>query len=141
MHDYDPSWDHDVLATPEDAAVPLERALAIVATDMLPALELSAPRVFFAELGGPLGIYVDGTSTAPVIGIDHETLKTACMVFDLDYAQQLSATIAHEMAMAYQESLGLEVRSTDAAERFARRWTEHRQADTRLLQPSAPAPC
>lgn len=141
-HDYDPGWDYDVLPIPTEADLPLANAMAGIRMDVLPHLGIPDFTVFFADLDDDLGRYVSGTSSHPVVGIDHVNLTAACREHGLDYGRQLAATLAHEIAHAYQETLGMENLDEDSAEEFARRWVLDDTVDRAVLTRAAETtPC
>jgi hypothetical protein len=103
------------------------------------ALDLNpAYTVFFVERGGlhgDVGRYIDGTSSQPVIGLDLQAIMDFAEEYAIHWLTQVEATIAHELAHAFQDSAGLS-RSEKRAEAFARKWTLEGIADVSILSKS-----
>jgi len=139
-HDYRPEREYDVRPVPGEADLPLANAMADLREEVLPALGVDDVTVFFADLDEDLGRYVSGTSSRPVIGIDHDNLSSASRIQGLEYRRQLAATLAHEAAHAYRETLGLDDLDEDAAGTFARRWVLEGIVDVSVLVPGDDGP-
>lgn len=142
-HDYNPEWDYEVVDEPEHAKEIVEAVKARVHAELMPRLGMSGMKVFFAaDLDGALARYVYGTSSFPVLGVDFAALTRACEEHELEVEQQLAATIAHELAHAYQERIGTlnddedhdEDGVEDEAETFARRWVMDGVVDVSILE-------
>lgn len=141
-HDYQPEWDYEVVDEPEHAKEIIQHVMGRVHGELLPKLGMDNIRVFYAhDLGGVLARYIYGTAANPVLGIDFAALEDACEEHGLDVSDQLAATIAHELAHAYQErngSLNDDTESEDEhiedeAEEFARRWVMDGVVDPSVL--------
>jgi hypothetical protein len=122
MHDYDPTWDYTPIARPADPA--LDAAEARVRGRLMRLLGLESLTLFFvarAGLGaGRIALYVAGTGAHPVIGLDPAAHRAADdgLTPELRYL----ASLAHELAHAYLETLGVDPadHDEDAVEDFAR---------------------
>lgn len=140
-HDYQPEWDYEVVDEPEHAKELIQQVMARVHAEILPRLGMSSIRVFYAHDLGALARYIYGTATHPVLGIDYSALEDACEQHGLDISDQLAATIAHELAHAYQERNGTlnddsepeDEHIEDEAEEFARRWVMDGIVDPTIL--------
>ncbi len=117
---------------------------------LLPALGIRAIEIFHVEACGLtpaqsglacFGLYCSGTSSRPVIGLDLAMLSECCDENDGDFMDELRVTLAHELAHAYQESLGVEFNEGDddhevleaAAEQFGREWAMSGGANIEML--------
>jgi len=154
VHDYQPEWDYSTIEIHEVACLndfEKSRVLEIIAdtkTQLAPALGFDDFDVFFVEHMGLAGnghredavaIYCDGTSSRPVIGVDMELMQELCLETNGDVLTQFEVSLAHELAHAFQETLGLDHGhpngfDEDDAERFARHWVDQREALLGVLQ-------
>lgn len=128
-HDYDPTWDYEVLEDRPGGALGLllDEVEAAARGEILPALGMPGMDLFLAAEGGlgegALGRYIDGTSTWPVIGLDLAALEERCGREGLDLRHEIRATVAHELAHAWQEAAGLDdSEHEDEAEEFGQVW-------------------
>lgn len=156
MHDYDPNWDYPVIEIDDvQELTPFEKArvqeiISHVRVELAPALSLDNFEAFFTEVcgihgGQAHGIYCNGTSSRPVIGFDLQLLKQSCDEHGESFTRQFEIALAHELAHAYQESLGLDHEHEDGfdeddAEEFARNWVDWRSIDLHLIDPDHPKP-
>jgi len=160
VHDYDPNWDYEaveldaVQSLPAGAREKVRVAEDKIRAELAPALGFSAGmEVFFVQAGGltcgqslltALGVYCNGTSSRPVIGIDPASLLEHCEAEWFDFGEQVLLTLAHELAHAYQETLGIvhdgetDAGVEDDAEAFARQWVQAGIVDVTRLQHRAP---
>jgi hypothetical protein len=143
VHDYEPSWDYPVVELGQvniegEQRDAYERVMREVHATLLPALGISAIEVFHVEACGLttahsehacFALYCSGTSSRPVIGLDLAMLSECCDENDCDFTYELRVTLAHELAHAHQETLGVEFIADDdhdeleaAAEEFGREW-------------------
>lgn len=91
--------------------------------------------IFFVEqngLGGDVGKYIDGTSSQPVIGLDLHIIMDFAEEHDGHWLTHVEATLAHELAHAFQDSAGL-ARNEKKAEAFAKKWVLEGTADISIL--------
>lgn len=138
-HDYDPNWDYVVIeADAEDKHV-IDSAIAEMKKEILPVLGLNSFSVFIAEPlsfheGESVGIYINGTSSSPVIGIDIETLRDFSARCGVDWIDQLRATMIHELAHAYEEATGNLIHDEAAVENFARKYVVDGVVDVSFLK-------
>ena len=122
MHDYDPAWDYATIARPEDPA--LDAAETRVRGRLMQLLGLTEMTLFFVARGrlgqGRIALYIAGTGTHPVIGLDPAAHAAADdgLTPELRYVTSL----AHELAHAHLETLGVDPadHDEDAIEDFAR---------------------
>ena len=78
---------------------------------------------------GPLSHDYNGTSSRPVLGLDLAHMAEICQEESLDLLHQVRLSLAHELAHAYQETLGMDAEHAegfdeDDAEAFARVWVD-----------------
>lgn len=147
-HDYDPSWDYPVVEldavpglSPEDKTR-VRHAIDTLKTSLACALGFTELEVFFVEPMGltsaqdmnagrsAVAVYCNGTSSRPVLGLDLAHMAEICQEESLDLLHQVRLSLAHELAHAYQETLGLDVEheegfNEDDAEAFARAWVDN----------------
>ena len=141
-HDYDPSWDYEVVETPPcDHVILVQLALdEAERTGLLATLRLARPNIFHTEIDGLVGAfgrYCDGTSSLPVIGLDLTGLQEWCDARGDIIEREVEATIAHELAHAWQDAAGLDQGSDEceaAAERFGQAWAYERAIAMDILQ-------
>lgn len=147
VHDYDPNWDYLVCElddVPNISAADRQEVLKLIEATkqvLLPMMGFSDMEVFFVEPGGfgryedessRLAVYCNGTSSRPVIGLDLDAIQIGCNEMGISFLQQVEVSIAHELAHAYQETVGAEDRhdfGEDSAEEFARNWIDFREVD------------
>ena len=155
-HDYDPAWDYVVVELASLAEIDaFERTrigeiVSKVKADLAPALGLSDFDVFFVEPAGIHGgqsvaVFCSGTSSHPVVGFDLTAMKQGCEEEAISFLHQFEISLAHELAHAYQESIGLDHEheegfDEDDAETFARNWADWREIETWRLNPDLPRP-
>lgn len=139
-HDYQPDWDY-VTQTLEEMDAFSDEEKAVVRSRVEHATKsLSGPlgfdqgiEVFFTAQGGlsaagdRVAVFCSGTSSRPVIGLDLALLRAAALEQGLDFASELSISLGHELAHAYQESIGMDLGdedygAEDEAETFGRVW-------------------
>lgn len=122
MHDYDPAWDYDPITRPHDPA--LDAAEARVRGRLLALLGLESLTIFCVARGclgdDRIALYIAGTGRDPVVGLDpaaHAETDDG-LTRDLRYV----ASLAHELAHAHLETLGVDPDDHDenAIEDFAR---------------------
>jgi hypothetical protein len=123
-HDYDPEWDYEC-----EVPTPADRTILIQCTNeacrrLLPALNICSLSVYCVAEGAlghnTLGKFISGTSSAPVVVVDLATIRKASKQHGLNWVDQLRATIAHELAHAFEEANGYEAGNEEATENFAR---------------------
>lgn len=106
-HDYDPAWDYNV-QEPDRYVAP--SAAAFVRSKLfmraLREMGLGPVQVFYAPLRRCLGKYVNGTSSAPVIGLDPEQCGTASYRYDVDLDVVVESTLLHELGHAFVDAMG-----------------------------------
>jgi hypothetical protein len=138
-HDYLPEWNYLVTKPSNEDKIIIDKIAAEISKDILPYLGLNPFSVFCVEegdLGKDLvGIYIDGTSSAPVLGLDLFTLKSSSEEYGVSWIDQVKATIVHELAHAYEETTGSHLHDEGAVENFARAYVMEGVADMALLQP------
>lgn len=120
-HDYDVNWDYEVNESVEEKIK--EAVLKMVAklnAELLPRLGVfKSFRVEFIYLRpGEMGTYINGTCSAPVIGVDVDETKAACQKYGDECLEAVEMTILHELGHAIQESKGQSL-NEDEAEIFA----------------------
>lgn len=152
-HDYQPSWDYPVvelgdLNVSTEHAKAIDLAISQAQQDLSLLFGFSDFEVFFVEPGGltnghslhdAVAVYCNGTSSRPVIGFDVQTMLDVCNDEGLDFSKEFRTSIAHELAHAYQETLGIEHydhADEDEAEIFGKRWGYEDQIDLTLLPKS-----
>lgn len=154
-HDYRPHDDYPVieldeviaLSVPDRAAI--ETAIERVRHQLVPALSFADNNVeiFFVEpmgLGGEdVARYCNGTSSRPVVGFDLALLAQICQEEGHSLAWQFECSLAHELAHAYQESIGLDHDheagfDEDDAEMFGLYWAGTGLVDLELLDHALP---
>lgn len=149
-HDYDPNWDYPVLEladVPEIDGFDRTRIVEIlgkVRIDLAPALNIEDFEAFFVEPCGFMGgsavaIYCSGTSFRPIVGFDLCLMKQVAHDEGTHFHRQFEISLVHELAHAYQESLGMDHEHAegfdeDDAEEFARDWADWRRIDVSRLQ-------
>ena len=120
-HDYEPSWDYPVIELCEvdisqaDKDV-IEKIVDDAKSTLAPAMGFDEIEVFFTESMGltsfladspdVMGIYCNGTSSLPVVGFDLKLLSQLSEENNSCFIQEFKISIAHELAHAYQESIG-----------------------------------
>lgn len=156
MHDYDPSWDcptvepSEIQGLDEADQTAASHIIDRVRAQLAPALGLANFEVFYVEACGIDGgaahaVYCNGTASRPIVGLDLLLIKQACDEEGESFARQLEIALAHELAHAYQESIGLDHEhdhgfDEDDAEEFAREWTDWRAINLHLLNPELAKP-
>lgn len=149
-HDYDPCWDYPVIDLESVLLPAAARSAARVAVDavvqeLAPQFGFDQVEVFFVEAYGlssaaaeSVGVYVSGTCSSPVVGLDLALIADVCEAECLEFSQQVSVTVAHELAHAFQESLGVfdDGLDEDSAEAFARSWVHDSVFDSSCLHPA-----
>lgn len=141
-HDYDPSWDYPVTELNDEDVKVLAMVQKEIIENIMPALGFKTFSVFFVDENGfdegTVGMYIDGTNSSPVVGLDINQLKLSSDEIGIDWIDQVRATIIHELAHAYQESLGDDNMDEDAAETFARRYVMDGIVDIKVFGGEAP---
>lgn len=137
-HDYDPAWDYNVLPISEIDADIFGNLVNHVAQKVVSQVGFESFTVFNADglPNGSLGIYVNGTSSAPVIGIDLGAIKRSSSIYGVCWKWQVTATIVHEIAHAIEEVQCIEI-DEKRAEAFARRFVQENVVDLDLLKIAA----
>lgn len=153
-HDYDPCWDYPVIDLDEHTDISKEDIILVkgvierTRNNLGPQMTFfgeSAFEVFFVEEMGlhaavdseVFAVYCNGTSSRPVVGFDLYLIQSACEEAGESWLRQFEISLAHELAHAYQESMGAENddwADEDAAEEFARNWVDFGDVDLSLLQ-------
>lgn len=136
-HDYQPHWDYPVIKPAAADQALIDAAIAAVKKDICPLLGIENFSVFCVKSGGfrrgIVGIYVDGTASEPVVGIDIASLKKSSARYGIDWEPQITATLVHELAHAYEEAIGINFHDEDAVENFARAYVMDGEVDGTLL--------
>lgn len=141
MHDYDPSWDYELDIPHEHLKSILAKIETKLKNDLLPAMGIPKYKLFFTpEMGihgGAVGVYCNGTYGCPIIGLDLHVIEDNCST-EHEVATQIEMTIVHELAHAYQESIGVEhardhAGHEDEAESFARDYVDYGEIDLKRL--------
>lgn len=122
MHDYNLEWDYDI-----DRKAPKEW-VTYVNTLKLPLYKRVLKKFhLFSDISWGfikhdnedfLGIYVDGTCEAPVIGLHWKQIATCHLASHISIEDVLATTFYHEVAHAIQDYLGIPY-NEDEAEDFA----------------------
>jgi hypothetical protein len=145
-HDFDPAWDYPVIEMDDVPGLSPEvrhqvREAISQMNQLGQALGFQDIEVFFVEPMGlssgqdlnagheRVAVYCSGTSSRPVLGLDLALITQVCEQESLNLVEQIRLSVAHELAHAYQESLGLDHEhpegfDEDDAETFARSWVE-----------------
>lgn len=145
-HDYDPSWDYEVIELgDEDSLTAQDKGgISDVIVHTRETLEkkfgFEEPcKVFFAkDLRGAVAVFIDGTSGQPILGFDVASMNQVCEEEGLGFVHQFQISLANVMAHAYMESVAgsseeeKEARS-QAAEEFARDWADYRDDSLEVL--------
>ncbi|MFC4236013.1 protein DA1 [Thalassospira xianhensis] len=148
-HDYNPSWDYELTALPRAEQLDdLKKAIEEADADLLDALKFPGAVVFLAETrslqANTHGVYADGTSQFPFIGLSMERLHDACEDTGNDFSVQIKATLAHELAHAWLEAQCSDDLSGDTEEQlveeFAFTWVVHGQVDVSILESAIASP-
>lgn len=148
-HDYEPSWDYPVVEIESlDEIDPMDRdrigrIVSKAKSDLAPAMGFEGFDVFFVEAcgihgGQSVAVYCSGTSSHPVVGFDLTLMRQGCEDEAIGFLHQFEISLAHELAHAYQESIGLDHDHEDGldeddAETFARDWADYRSISLHLL--------
>jgi hypothetical protein len=162
VHDYEPSWDYPVVdqASDLESITPahwagIEAAIARAQRELLPAMGMEhgfevfyveplgltsfAPAPGRKETGVVIAVYCNGTALRPVVGFDLESMLQVCDEEGLDLVHQFTISLAHELAHAYQDSLGMGIEDEhefdeDDAESFAIAWADEGRIDLDALR-------
>ena len=114
-HDYDPAWDYAVVEPTEEVKEETDRIQAELMRDLIPQLEgFDSFSVAYAEDLTSLGIYADGTSSAPVIVLDAHNILESVDEFGVGLDTAIETTIVHELGHAVQEAQGREYDEDEA---------------------------
>jgi hypothetical protein len=159
-HDYDPNWDYPVVELSsldeisEADAAGILAAIELAKASLAPAMGFEQGfDVFwvepmgltsFKQLDTAVAVYCSGTNSRPVVGFDLTQLKCCCQEDELSLVEQFEISLAHELAHAYQESIGQGWEShhdedscsafdEDEAEEFGRIWARKKQISLHLL--------
>ena len=120
-HDYDINWDYE---PDEGADKEIMRLVSNYVKELheklLPQLKIfKTIRVEYVLLRpSQLAVYISGTKSAPVIGIDIENTQIACEQYGGECIKALKMSILHELGHAIQEALGKNL-DEEEAEDFA----------------------
>lgn len=136
-HDYDPMQDYEVEEDVDPGILHLVHEVKRTGlAHVCRALGLNPDfEVFFVErdgFDGDVGKYIDGTSDRPVVGLDLHLIMDFAEGHGGHWLMHTEATLVHELAHAFQDSVGF-ARSEKKAEAFARRWIEKGVADVSIL--------
>jgi hypothetical protein len=85
-----------------------------------------------------LGAYVYHTHTRPIILLDPALIKANAATNNLNFANEVAITLAHEIAHAYQDRIGVLDETEDveaAAETFAKIWLDRGEVCVDILTP------
>jgi hypothetical protein len=121
MHNYDPAWDYDIIEPPELDKQLVDSLVDKYTSKLLPSLSaFGSFEVWFAcDLKPPLlGIYVNGTSSEPVIVLDLYNIEDAKKRYEMTSYDIVATTILHELCHAIQDYNGRSP-DEDEAEEFA----------------------
>jgi len=144
-HDYNPEWDYEVDEQGHDEDEIMQyvnKAIEDVKREVLPVLGFQDMKVFFTPEGGldgDVGKYIYGTSSYPVVGLDLRHTMDGVNFNEHAFFQQIRASLAHELAHAYQESRYGEDALyhddlEDDAEAFAYNWVMNGKLDPSVLE-------
>lgn len=129
-HDYDASWDYDVIEPPADVKPFIDDVAKRIREQLLPKLRVfkDFEIAYASEIPGKgLATYVDGTYSQPVIVIDVEEHREVTRKLGEPagfFYAGLEMSIIHELGHALQEAYGLTY-DEDEAESFAREWHDY----------------
>ena len=129
-HDYDPAWDYELAEegdVPSNVIALTQSIVDRLKKELLPKLdEFSTFDVHWSanDTLGKLGIYIDGTSSAPVIVLDYGSIFKACTDYNAPLETAIETTILHELGHAIEEARELET-DEDRAEQFARHYYDY----------------
>ena len=134
-HDYDFSYDYEKENVPHDSQILLQDIITDV-RDILPLLGIF--KDFTCEFiktekkihKNILGLYIDGTTSHPYIGLFLKSITAATQRCHVDLQDTIETTIVHELGHAVQDALGLERQSKKAenqAEDLAFHWWKYRE--------------
>ena len=106
-HDYDPSWDYQIRFELRHSRLALLAQAVAAKTSVDHRLPWAEARVYPADLEGPLAVYVNGTSGAPVVVIDlaaHTRYIEEIGLQEQDLELVVADSVLHELRHAYQEA-------------------------------------
>lgn len=117
----------------------IRKIIKIAQADMHRPLGFEEPfEVCFTQDMDIMGGYVYHTHQRPIILIDPGLIKSEAVRASHDFHQEVAVTLAHEIAHAYQDRIGI-LDETDAienaAETFAKIWVETGEVCVPILTP------
>lgn len=124
--------------TVEERAI-VQKTVSIAQADFHRPLSFDEPfEVHYTNGMDILGAYVYHTHTRPIILLDPALIKANAATNNLNFANEVAITLAHEIAHAYQDRIGVLDETEDveaAAETFAKIWLDRGEVCVDILTP------
>ena len=121
-HDYQFEWDYDLVAPSRG----FRKTAAGIVDKVKARLFFVVPdfSVGFVRNTNYLGLYIDGTSSHPMVALDVPNILESAHKHSVPLKTAIETTLMHELAHAIQEIYGLEM-DEEVAESFAYNYWLH----------------